>query len=102
MWIRMYFKDRINSCQISCLCTRKTGVKSDSVLGLSTWKNRVAVNCDGRGCRQIKFGEAIHEFHFGHPEFGDTEQTVGNMGPEFTEEVWARDINVSHGFIDGI
>lgn len=97
----MYFKDRINSCQISCLCNRKTVVKSDSLLGLSTWKKRIAINCDGKICRQIKFGGATQEFCFGHPELGDTEQTVGNMGLEFRKEVWARDINVGHGRIDG-
>lgn len=30
------------------------------------------------------------------------EQTVGNTGLEFREEVWPRDINMGHGCIDGI
>lgn len=56
-------------------------------MGLSIWKKRVAFNCDGKGYRQIKLGEATHEFHFGHPEFRDMEQTVGNTGLEFREGV---------------
>lgn len=65
-------------------------------------KNRVAISYDGRGCREIKYVEVTHEFHFGHPTFGDMEQTVGNTGLEFREKVWAREINVGHGRIHGI
>ena len=71
-------------------------------MGLRTCKNRVTINCDGKGCRQITFGEASHEFHFGHLEFGDMEQTVGNMGLDFRGEVSAGDINVCHGSFDSI